>query len=111
MSWYALLALLVKARSGQTFANFLRKNIFLPLKMNGTVAYEQGSSAVKHRAYGYSTRPNAHGGEPIFERTDQSLTSSVLGDGGIYSSVADLRKWDEALYSTKLLRRKTLAAI
>src|SRR5262249_19737305 len=41
-------------------------------------------------------------------RTDQSLTSAVLGDGGIYSSIDDLAKWDAALYDTRLLQTETL---
>ena len=57
------------------------------------------------RAYGYS--PRAGGG---YERTDQSLTSAVLGDGGIYSSVEDLARWDAALYAGKLLKRETQRA-
>jgi CubicO group peptidase (beta-lactamase class C family) len=101
-SAYALLALIVEARSGNTFARFLRENIFRPLKMSHTLAYEQGLSVVPNRAYGYS--PDASG----FKRTDQSLTSSVLGDGGIYSSVADLYQWDQALYTDKLVSRKML---
>jgi CubicO group peptidase (beta-lactamase class C family) len=101
-SAYSLLALIVEARSGNTFARFLRENIFRRLKMSSTLAYERGLSAVPSRAFGYS--PDASG----FKRTDQSLTSSVLGDGGIYSSVADLYQWDQALYTEKLVRRKTL---
>ena len=65
--------------------------------MNNTLAYEHGISVVPNRAYGYS----AEGAS--FKRTDQSLTSSVLGDGGIYSSVADLYHWDQALYASKLV--------
>jgi CubicO group peptidase (beta-lactamase class C family) len=101
-SAYALLALIVEARSGNTFARFLQANIFRSLKMANTLAYEQGWSVVPHRAYGYS--PDGKG----FKRTDQSLTSSVLGDGGIYSSVADLYQWDQALYTDKLVSGKTL---
>ena len=41
-SAYALLALMVEARSGSTFAQFLNQNIFRPLKMAHTIAYEQG---------------------------------------------------------------------
>jgi CubicO group peptidase (beta-lactamase class C family) len=48
------------------------------------------------------------GGQFIF--SDQSLTSAVLGDGGIYSSVEDLFKWDQALYTAKLVKKETLAA-
>src|SRR3546814_13799645 len=36
-------------------------------------------------------------------RTDQSTTSAVLGDGGIYSSIDDLARWDAALYDDRLL--------
>jgi CubicO group peptidase (beta-lactamase class C family) len=101
-SAYALLALIVEARSGNTFARFLHENIFRPLKMSNTLAYEQGLSVVPNRAYGYSSAVNG------FKRTDQSLTSSVLGDGGIYSSVTELCRWDQALYTDKLVSRKML---
>jgi CubicO group peptidase (beta-lactamase class C family) len=101
-SGYALLALIVEAVSHQSFAEFLKKNIFDPLQMEGTVAFEKGISTVRNRAYGYTQRENR------FEFTDQSLTSSVLGDGGIYSSVEDLYKWDQALYTTKLVSKATL---
>jgi CubicO group peptidase (beta-lactamase class C family) len=97
-SGYSLLALIVESISGQSFAEFLKKNIFAPLGMNHTLAYQQGVSAVDHRAYGYSRTDTG------FVRTDQSVTSAVLGDGGIYSSVDDLFKWDQALYGESLVR-------
>lgn len=96
-SAYALLALMVEIRSGSTFASFLRQHIFEPLHMRHTLAYEAGLSVVPHRAFGYSPDPTG------FKRTDQSLTSSVLGDGGIYSSIADLYLWDQALYTSELV--------
>jgi CubicO group peptidase (beta-lactamase class C family) len=99
---YALLALLVECASGRTFADFVRENIFLPLGMKSSVAYQAGISEVPHRALGYSRR-----GE-TFEQTDQSLTSAVLGDGGIYSSANDLFEWDQALDTEKLIRRPFL---
>lgn len=101
---FAFLALIVEKVSGQTFAAYLRKNIFAPLHMDQTLAYERGFSTVASRAFGHTQTPNG------FTQTDQSLTSSVLGDGGIYSSINDLRKWDEALYGTKLVSRKMLKA-
>ena len=101
-SGYALLALIVEARSGQTFARFLKENIFAPLKMANTLAYEQGLSVVPNRAFGHTQNSN------VWQRTDQSLTSSVLGDGGIYSSLADLMKWDQSLYKSKLVSERTL---
>jgi len=99
---FAFLALIVEKVSGQTFAAFLRKNIFQPLGMKQTLAYEAQISTVPNRAFGYSKK------DAGFVRTDQSLTSSVLGDGGVYSSVNDLFKWDQALYGEKLVSRKML---
>lgn len=99
---YALLAMIVEARSGQKFARFLKENIFEPLKMNNTLAYEQGFNVVPSRAFGHTQRSN------VWLRTDQSLTSSVLGDGGIYSSLNDLFKWDQSLYKSKLVSERLL---
>jgi len=101
-SGYALLALIVERASGRRYADFLRDRIFEPLGMEHTVAYEAGVSEVAHRAYGYSFENGA------WVRTDQSTTSAVLGDGGIYSSIDDLARWDAALYDERLLRAATL---
>ena len=100
-SGYALLALAVEVRARMRFASFLQEHLFQPIKMRDTLAYERGISQVRHRAYGYSKRDNR------FECDDQSLTSSVLGDGGIYSSTTDLAKWDAALYTEELVSART----
>lgn len=96
-SGYALLALIVEQASGQDFQSFLRERIFLPLGMHDTLAYVRGGPEIGHRAYGYSEI------EGSWTRTDQSPTSAVLGDGGIYSSIDDLAKWDAAFYDDRLL--------
>lgn len=96
-SGYALLALIVERASGMTFQDFLRTRIFQPLGMHDTLAYVRGGPSVPHRAFGYSHIDGR------WVRTDQSTTSAVLGDGGIYSSIADLAKWDAALYDDRLL--------
>jgi CubicO group peptidase (beta-lactamase class C family) len=90
-SGYALLALIVESASGRRFPDFLHDRIFKPLGMKTTVAHEEGISQVVHRAYGYSREGTG------WRRTDQSLTSAVLGDGGIYTSVDDLEHWIAAL--------------
>ncbi|MCI0616785.1 beta-lactamase family protein [bacterium] len=99
---YALLSLIVEAVSGNTYAEFLKRNIFSPLQMTNTIAYEAGISKVPNRSYGYVQENNR------FTPSDQSLTSAVLGDGGIYTSVNDLFKWDQALYADKILSQKML---
>jgi CubicO group peptidase (beta-lactamase class C family) len=94
---YALLSLVVEKASGMDYPAFLQQRIFRPLGMHGTLAYVRGGPAVPNRAYGYSE------GAGGWERTDQSTTSAVLGDGGIYSSIDDLARWDAALYDDRLL--------
>ena len=96
-SGYALLALIVERVSEKSFAAFLHDRIFAPLGMNHTVAFEDGVSTVSNRAFGYTMKDSA------WTRKDQSTTSAVLGDGGIYSSIDDLVRWDAALYDSRLL--------
>jgi CubicO group peptidase (beta-lactamase class C family) len=98
---YALLALIVEKVSGKRFAEFLKENIFTPVGMSATIAFEEGISVVPHRAYGHSFVDGA------WIRTDQSSTSAVLGDGGIYSNTEDLALWISALWNYRLLTRKT----
>ena len=84
---YAILAEIVKKISQRPFHEYLREHIFEPLGMSGSVAFVAGENAVNDRAYGYSMLTSG------YKRTDQSQTSAVLGDGGIYSSCEDFRKW------------------
>lgn len=99
---YAMLAAIVEKVSGHTYAAFMKKNIFDPLGMSSSMVNERGVSLISTRAYGYSASGDA------FKRTDQSLTSYVQGDGGVYSNVEDLCKWDAALYTTQLVSREML---
>jgi CubicO group peptidase (beta-lactamase class C family) len=96
-SGYVVLGLAVARISGKPFAQFLRERIFASLGMSQTLAYEKGKGEVSQRAYGHSKEGKA------WKETDQSATSATLGDGGIYSSLEDLAKWDEALAQRTLL--------
>src|SRR6266849_1178269 len=101
-SGYVVLGLVVAKISGKPFREFLRERIFAPLEMSQTVAYQRGQNEVATRAYGHSKEDNA------WKETDQSPTSATLGDGGIYSSLSDLAKWDEALAQHTLLTEKEM---
>jgi CubicO group peptidase (beta-lactamase class C family) len=96
-SGYVLLGLVVEKASGESLPAFLQQRIFAPLHMDHTLMYVRGGPEVSHRAYGYSEENGA------WKRTDQDLTSATRGDGGIYSSIDDLAKWDVALYDDRLL--------
>lgn len=95
---YVLLGLVVERASGMDLADFMRMRIFQPLAMTHTLMYEHDRGLrVPSRAYGYSLIDGK------WTRTDQSVASATRGDGGIYSSIEDLAKWDAALYGNRLL--------
>jgi CubicO group peptidase (beta-lactamase class C family) len=96
-SGYVILGLMVAKVSRESFPEFLHHRIFVPLLMADTLAYVKGINEVSHRAYGHSKENNR------FVQTDQSATSATLGDGGVYSNVDDLAKWDDALARHTLL--------
>jgi CubicO group peptidase (beta-lactamase class C family) len=99
-SGYVVLGLIVAKVSGQPYGKFLHERICAPLKMNHTMFYQKGKNGVIHRAFGHSNE----GG--VLRETDQSSTSATLGDGGIYSNLDDLAKWDDALRNHALLSEK-----
>ena len=99
-SGYVVLGLIVAKVSGNPFGEFLHDRIFAPLKMNHTLVFEKGKNEVANRAYGHAKKEN------VFVETDQSSTSATQGDGGIYSNLEDLAKWDDALRNHTLLSEK-----
>ncbi len=103
-SAYVLLGLIVARISGQSFAQFLATRVFLPVGMRDTRLYVRGLNRVPARAYGHE--PGAAGLMPA----DQSSTSATQGDGGIYSNLADLARWDAALERHALLPASAMQA-
>jgi len=103
-SGYVVLGLVAARAAGKPFGNVLRERIFTPLGMTRTLAYEKGKNEVPARAYGHTKEPTG------FRETDQSSTSATLGDGGVYSCLEDLAKWDAALRTNALLSKEEMAA-
>lgn len=96
-SGYVMLGLIVAKLSGVPFREFLHDRIFGPLHMDHTLVYVKGQNSVPNRAFGHIQRAN------VFEQADQSSTSATHGDGGVYSNLQDLAKWDQALANHSLL--------
>jgi CubicO group peptidase (beta-lactamase class C family) len=102
-SGYVVLGLIVAKTAGMPFEDFLAQRIFSPLQMKHTLVYVKGKNTVVDRAYGHSIV------EGVLRETDQSSTSATLGDGGIYSNLNDLAKWDDALRKNTLLSASEMA--
>ena len=84
-SGYTLLAEIVKRVSGQTFAEFTKKNIFEPLKMNDTQFYDDYEKIIKNRADSYQKETG------IYKKVN--LINSADGASNLYMTVEDMAKW------------------
>jgi CubicO group peptidase (beta-lactamase class C family) len=102
-SGYVVLGLIVAKASGMPYRDFLQKRIFDPAGMKHSVVYQKGKNEISQRANGTSKDAGK-----LLE-TDQSSTSATLGDGGVYSNLHDLAKWDEALQKHTLLSAAEMA--
>ncbi|MGE5682389.1 MAG: serine hydrolase domain-containing protein [Bacillota bacterium] len=97
---YALLASIVEKVSGMRFQRFMREKVFLPLGMTHTFVMD------------YLEKPNlknvAMGYEPGRREEPESYQNGVVGDKGVYSTLDDMLKWDQALYQGKLVGKDAL---
>jgi CubicO group peptidase (beta-lactamase class C family) len=101
-SGYVVLAKIVEKASGTRYRQFVKKNIFEPLKMERSAVYDETKPKIINRAVSYQKK-----GE-IYENVDYTPLNLIYGDGSINSTVEDLAKWDAALYTEKLVKTATL---
>lgn len=96
---FVLLALIVEKVSGMPFCDFMHQNIFMPLGMQDTWEYDP-----------LSVRPSATKGYTSSRWREDAIvyTDGVLGDKGVYSTVQDMYKWDQALYAGKFIHPELL---
>lgn len=97
---YMLLASIVAKASGEPFAAYMQKHIFKPLQMTNTFLYSDSLAA--------QTEKVATGHTGGRRKKYPDYLDTVLGDKGVFSTVEDLYKWDQALYSEKLVKQETL---
>jgi CubicO group peptidase (beta-lactamase class C family) len=99
---YVLLAMIVAIVSGQSFADFLKANVFDPLGMKLTLVYDTSRPVLHKLAQGYIDFEKT--GQ--FERWDYPLLTA--GDGGLFSTLDDLFLWDQALNTERLVPKAAL---
>lgn len=113
---YALLATIIENVSGLTYADYVQKFIFKPLKMKNTFVYNRRlyPKKVNNYAYGYFS-PDSVTGYILPDNFEQTKfvvwLDGVVGDGAINTTVIDLLKWDRALYKNTLLTEEGMKAI
>jgi CubicO group peptidase (beta-lactamase class C family) len=96
-SGYNLLGVIIENVSGKSYGTFLKENIFDPLSMSNTGYDPQPANiAVGYKLYMYGYKASL---------LDLSVAFAA---GGLYSTVEDLYKWDQALYTEKILPKNLL---
>jgi CubicO group peptidase (beta-lactamase class C family) len=83
---YALLSIVVKRASGKSLRDFAAERIFAPLGMTHTEFRDDHRLVIPNVALGYQADDDGYRvSQPSFD---------VVGDGGVYSTIGDLAKWD-----------------
>lgn len=94
---YVLLAMIIEKISGQSFDNFMKLNILEPAGMKNTLVYTASNTDLHNRAIGHSLE---------LKKDDYCLLT--FGAGGMYSTIGDLYKWDQFLYSENLVQKQEM---
>ncbi|WP_316819301.1 serine hydrolase domain-containing protein [Pedobacter nyackensis] len=110
---FCLLALLVEKISGVYFKVYVREKIFKPAGMSDTYFYTGKENKPINQAINHDY--------PLFINTKPIDADSIkktrwrtynlnglLGQGNIYSTIADMIRFDQALYGTKLLKLESI---
>ena len=104
-SGYTLLTHILEKVSGTTYEQFLKECIFDPLEMHNS-GYDTHATVLANRASGYIK--NTNGSLQNAPYRDMSL---LAGAGGLYSTVEDLYKFHNALYTTRLLSKESICTM
>ena len=99
---YTTLASIIAKVSGMPCDQFFDEKIVKPLGLKNTYIYNiTMPSYPASRVFGI----HYENGKPVPD--DLVYLDGIVGDGNIYSSVEDLYKWDQALYTEKLVKKET----
>jgi CubicO group peptidase (beta-lactamase class C family) len=95
-SAYVLLTKIIETVSGQSYADYLRKQLFEQLEMADS-GYEQRELILPHRASGYTITENGFQHAVFWDQ------SQGAGAGAMYSTIEDLYKWEQSFYTNAVL--------
>jgi CubicO group peptidase (beta-lactamase class C family) len=99
---YVLLGEIIARASGTPYAEFMAEEIFKPLRMQDSAAFNLASKecTLRCRVFGLRKRFGCFGRK---ERCDLNYLDGVFGDAGICASAEDLLRWDTALRDGTLI--------
>jgi CubicO group peptidase (beta-lactamase class C family) len=98
---YSVLGIVIEKVTGKPYEQIVQEQIFTPLGMTGS-GYDRTETILAHRAGGYRLA----GGKLMNAEPTRMVTP--FSAGGLYSTAEDLFRWDQALYTEKVLLRTSL---
>ncbi len=94
---YLILAMLVEKISQMKYSDFLNEMIFSPLNMHSTFVHDGSSVLPPNAALPYDENNRLYEYEWY-----------TYGAGGIYSTLNDMFKWDQSLYSELIISKSAM---
>ncbi|UFK97967.1 serine hydrolase domain-containing protein [Kaistella faecalis] len=111
---YLLLCKIIEKVSGQNFITQVKEKIFLPLEMSHTEVYRKRyeKRTIPNYAYGYvkdeKTDTYIMADSSQVDKAFVYFMDGIYGDGVTSSTAPDMLKWEQALYTEKLVSREMI---
>ena len=109
---FCIAALIIEKISGISYSSYLEKNIFKPAKMkNSFVPLDRKiktTNQVELYTYPNSYSTNFVNTNTLKDNFQINSKSNFYGNGGIVSTVIDLQKYQNALFTNKILGKNEL---
>jgi CubicO group peptidase (beta-lactamase class C family) len=99
---YLTLGIVIHRVTGEFYGDFLQQRVFRPLGMTSTRIISE-ADIIPNRAAGY----RLVNGE-LKNQEWVAPAMNTTADGSLYFNTLDLAKWDDALYTDKLLKKSSL---
>ena len=98
---YSLLGYIIAKVSGMPYEAFVADNLFKPLGMKDS-GFDRWQTVLPNRAAGYAPAPDGLRNAHFIDMTNTSAA------GNIYSTAADMNRWQQGLYGGRLLSASKL---
>jgi len=95
-----LLSEIISEKTGKQFADFMKEEIFAPLKMNNTIVAVDNNQIIENVALSYQTIDD--------QLQLKDVSTSTLGASNMYSTLEDLAKWEKHLNKPTMVKSEVV---
>jgi CubicO group peptidase (beta-lactamase class C family) len=100
-SGYVVLGQILERATHMRYAEFLERNIFAPLAMKDSLVYDERKQKAPLLALSYQHKDG-------WRDISYSPLNCIYGEDNVITTLEDLFRWDQALYSEKLVPRAAI---